>query len=99
MHIKPTAQACAAAGCDRFVRRVLYGVLVVDVCAECALRINSLKSCPLADPYPDPKPPKRYKPQSEMKMKQEIKKAEIINAARKEDYSSKIKRLKKRYKM
>ena len=99
MHIKPTAFNCAASGCDGFVRRVLFGVWIVDVCADCALRINSLKTCPRADPYPDPEPPKRRnRTQTKEEMKREIQKSKMMQAAKRESYQEKITRLNKEYK-
>ena len=98
MHIRPTPFNCAASGCDGVVTRVLFGVWIVHVCADCALRINSLISCPRADPYPDPKPVKKTWSQSKEAQKREISKAKMMQAVKRESYQAKITRLKKEYK-
>ena len=98
MHIRPTPFNCAASGCDGFVRRLWQGGWIIDVCGDCALRINSLISCPRADPYPDPKPVKKSWSQSKEAQKREILKAKMMQAAKKESYQAKITRLKKEYK-
>ena len=110
MPIKPTPFECYK-NCTSFVHTTWNGMLL-SVCGECALRIQSLIDCPKTNPYialplKDRKTRGGWS-QSRAAMKREIAKSEMLSAVRagnvtsnaserKETYQQKITRLSGEY--
>lgn len=80
-NIKPTAFNCFKSGCG-FLVEVTKFQRIYHCCEKCGLVINTLISCPLVDPYPDPVKKKVHKSQTKEQMKREIHKSEIIRDAK-----------------